>query len=109
MSNGLREVDRVAALWSIVKADHDELLEVIRFLLRATPDRGKGRFPRLVGGPGRSKRASASEGEVEEGDVPAEEPEEAAPTPTEAKPLTTPKRAPTPAQGKKPKAKRPRG
>ena len=115
-SSELREADRVAALWSIVKADHDELLEVLRFLLRGTPDRGKGRFPRLVGGPGRSKRAAGSEGD-DEGDGPAEEPEgEAAPTPVvaptdavkpaEVKPAAATKPAAAPTKGKKPKAKR---
>lgn len=70
-STGLREADRVAALWSVVKADHDALLEVLRYLLRATPDRGKARFPRLVGGPGRSKRTNSA---GEEDAVPEEAP-----------------------------------
>jgi len=108
-SNELREADRVAALWSIVKADHNALVEVLRFLLRASPDRGKGRFPRLVGGPGRSKRTAEGEGD-EEGEVPAEEPEAAPPpTPVDAKPAEAkpaepkPIAAPAPAETKKPK------
>jgi cell division septation protein DedD len=97
-SSELREVDRVAALWSMVKPDHDALVEVLRYLLRASPDRGKGRFPRLVGGPGRGRRASEADGD-DDGDGPAEEPDGgAAPTPVDAKPAETKSPEPKPAE-----------
>lgn len=83
-SNGLREADRVAALWSLVKSDHDALVTALRFLLRETPDGGKGRFPRLGAGPGRPKRANDNEGD--DGDAPANDPVSPVPVaPTDAK------------------------
>jgi hypothetical protein len=54
----IRWIDRVAALWSLVKADYNELKNVGRFVLRATPDEAERRFPSLVKGPTRSKRAT---------------------------------------------------
>jgi hypothetical protein len=103
-SNGLGEVDRVAALWSLVKADHDALVTVLGFLLRETPDGGKGRFPRLGAGPGRAKRASDNDNEGDD-DEPADDPAAPAPiAPTDAKPVEEPPPAPAAPQATKPRA-----
>lgn len=111
-SNGLREVDRVAALWSLVKVDHDALVTVLRFLLRETPDGGKGRFPRLGAGPGRAKRASDNDNEGDDdGEAPANDPTDPAPVaPTDAKPVapTDAKPAADPPAPAAPSATKPR-
>jgi hypothetical protein len=48
-NNSVRQMERVSALWSIIKADDKELRRVLRYLLHNTPEEMNRRFPPLEG------------------------------------------------------------